>query len=69
MPRSKAEVRAAHATVEGADTGMSQAYAREVISEMHGRSMASLPEHAAKKPPKTPAVNSEIRMKRHWSGR
>ena len=45
MPRSQAEVRAAHATLEGADTGMSKAYAREVVAGMHGKKMNTLPEH------------------------
>lgn len=49
MPHSKAEVRAARATLGGAKTGMSRKYAQEVVSEMHGRKMSELPEHAAKK--------------------
>lgn len=49
MPRSKAEVRAAHATLEGADTGMSKAYAHEVVSKMHGHHMSELPDHTNKK--------------------
>lgn len=48
MPVSRAEVRAAHATIEGAKTGMSRKYAREVIKKMHGRKMSSLPERQAK---------------------
>ncbi len=51
MPRSKAEVRLAHAVLGGKakDSGMSKSYAREVVAKMHGRSMKSLPEHAKKK--------------------
>lgn len=49
MPRSQQEVKAAHATLEGADTSMSQAYAREVVEKMHGRSLKSLPVRAKKK--------------------
>jgi len=47
MPRSRAEVRLAHAVVGGRakSSGMSKAYAREVVEKMHGRSMKSLPEH------------------------
>lgn len=45
MPRSKAEVRAAHATLEGAKTGMSKSYAKEVVGKMHGKKMNSLPDH------------------------
>ena len=49
-PRSKAEVRLAHAELEGKakDSGMSKAYAREVVNKMHGRRMTSLPEHSQK---------------------
>jgi len=42
MPRSRAEVRWAHAHP-------GNTYAREVIEKMHGRSMRSLPERARKK--------------------
>lgn len=47
MPRSQAEVRLAHAVLEGKarDSGMSRAYAQEVVSKMHGRSMRELPTH------------------------
>lgn len=56
MPRSKAEVRLAHAVLEGKakDSGMSQAYAQEVVSKMHGRKMSSLPEHLSQKAPRIP---------------
>ena len=64
MPRSQAEVRAAHATIEGADTGMSQAYAKEVVTAMHGKKMASLPEHTKK----ATAAKSKSGQK-HWSNR
>ncbi len=69
MPRSQAEVRAAHATLEGADTGMSRAYAAEVVEAMHGKSMASLPQHTAgaEKSKSTPAVKSTGGP--HWSGK
>lgn len=47
MPRSKAEVRLAHAVVEGKakKSGMSRSYAKEVVNKMHGRKMGSLPDH------------------------
>lgn len=50
MPRSRAEVRLAHAVLGGKakSSGMSKAYAREVVEKMHARSMKSLPEHTAK---------------------
>jgi hypothetical protein len=51
MPRSQAEVKLAHSVIEGnaKDAGMDPAYAKEVVSGMHGKKMASLPPHA---PPK-----------------
>ena len=51
MPRSKAEVRLARARLAGKakSTGMSVAYAREVVEKMHGRKMSDLPEHARPK--------------------
>jgi hypothetical protein len=47
MPRSRAEVRLAHSVLEGKarDSGMSAAYAREVVQKMHGHSMSELPSH------------------------
>lgn len=47
MPRSQAEVRLAHAVLEGKakGSGMSRAYAQEVVSKMHGRKLGSLPAH------------------------
>ena len=50
MPKSKAEVRLAHAVLEGKakDSGMSRGYAREVVQKMHGQSMKALPEHSRK---------------------
>ncbi len=48
MPDSQAQVRWAHAVAEGKASG-DQAFAREVIEQMHGRRMSSLPEHAGKK--------------------
>jgi len=46
MPRSRAEVRLAHAVAQGMarGSGMSKDYAEEVISKMHGHKMSSLPE-------------------------
>jgi len=51
MPRSQAEVRLAHARLEGKakDSGMSKKYAKEVVQEMHGRKMTDLPKHAGTK--------------------
>lgn len=51
MPRSKAEVRLAHARLAGKakSSGMSTAHAREVVQKMHGRKMSELPEHAGPK--------------------
>lgn len=45
MPRSQAEVRLAHAVLEGKarDSGMSRAYAQEVVDKMHGHDMSELP--------------------------
>lgn len=68
MPRSQAEVRAAHATLQGANTGMSQAYAKEVVGLMHGKKMSSLPEHATAKSEAAPAAKSNAGQK-HWSGK
>ena len=47
MPRSQAEVRLAHAVLEGKarNSGMSSSYASEVVNKMHGRKMSSLPNH------------------------
>ncbi len=47
MPRSQAEVRLAHAVLEGKarSSGMSHAYAQEVVSKMHGKSLRTLPMH------------------------
>lgn len=52
MPRSQAEAKLAYAVLGGnaKDSGMSKAYAKEVINKMHGKKMSSLPEHAASKP-------------------
>lgn len=46
----RAEARAAHAMLEGANTGMSQSYAKEVVQKMHGRHMSELPDHSKAKP-------------------
>ncbi|HZT29710.1 MAG TPA: hypothetical protein VFA33_07505 [Bryobacteraceae bacterium] len=53
MPRSQAEVRLAHAVLEGhaTDSGMSPKYAAEVVGAMHGREMSSLPQHAGRHMP------------------
>lgn len=47
MPRSQAEVRLAHAVLEGKakGSGMSKSYAAEVVNKMHGKHMGSLPKH------------------------
>lgn len=47
MPRSKAEVRWAHAVLEG-DVQGDKKYAQEVVSKMHGHHMSELPEHTGK---------------------
>lgn len=53
MPDSKAQVRAAHAAIAGNSMiGMDPDFAREVVSQMHGRKMSSLPER--KGPMKVP---------------
>jgi hypothetical protein len=51
VPRSRAEVRLAHAILEGKakKSGMDRSYAQEVVGKMHGKSMASLPEHTKAK--------------------
>ena len=48
MPRSQAEVRWAHAVLEGHASG-DRAYAEEVVSKMHGHKMSDLPAHAGKR--------------------
>lgn len=50
MPRSQAEVRLAHAVLQGQakSSGMDEGYAREVVSKMHGRRFSSLPRHTKK---------------------
>ena len=59
MPRSQAEVRLAHAIMEGhaKNSGMSKDYAEEVVEKMHGKKMSSLPKKVTKvkykKPRKT----------------
>jgi hypothetical protein len=45
VPDSKAQVRWAHATVQGS-TGGDKTFAKEVISQMHGRKMNELPERS-----------------------
>jgi hypothetical protein len=53
VPDSKAQVRAAYAAASGSSTiGMDPDFAREVVSSMKGRKMASLPER--KGPMKVP---------------
>lgn len=53
MPDSRAQVRAAHAALSGNSTiGMDPNFAREVVSQMHGLKMSSLPER--KGPMKVP---------------
>ena len=53
MPDSKAQVRAAHAAMNGTSTiGMDKDFAREVVASMHGKKMSSLPER--KGPRKVP---------------
>ncbi len=50
MPDSKAQVRAAHAALNGESTiGMSKDFARDVVQGMHGKKMSSLPERKTKK--------------------
>ena len=43
MPDSRAQVRWAHAVLEGNAPG-DKKFAQEVVSKMHGKSMKSLPE-------------------------
>jgi hypothetical protein len=54
MPRSQAEVKLAGAVLGGKakESSMDKKYAREVIRKMRGKSMKSLPKHAASKPSK-----------------
>ena len=47
MPDSQSQVRWAHAVLEKKAKG-DTAFAKEVVSKMHGKSMSSLPEHASK---------------------
>ena len=47
MPDSKAQVRWAHAVLEG-DAKGDKKFAAEVVGQMHGRKMNSLPERAGK---------------------
>ena len=51
MPHSQAEVRLAHSVMEGRakNAGMSREYAEEVVEKMHGKHMADLPQHTAKR--------------------
>ena len=48
MPRSQAEVKLAHAVIQGGakGSGMSKSYAKEVVGKMHGQHMSDLPKHA-----------------------
>ena len=50
MPRSQAEVRLAHAVLSGQarSSGMSESYAQEVVSKMHGKKLGALPVHTHK---------------------
>lgn len=50
MPDSQAQVRWAHAVLEGKAKG-DRAFAEEVVSKMHGRSMKELPARLNHKPP------------------
>ena len=50
MPDSQAQVRWAHAVLEGKAEG-DRKFATEVVEGMHGRSMESLPEHEHKPGP------------------
>lgn len=43
MPQSQQQVKMAHATLNGADTGMPAKVASEIVDQMHGRRMKSLP--------------------------
>jgi len=47
MPDSRAQVRAAHAVLEGKSDLFSKDFANEVVSKMHGRKMSSLPDRAS----------------------
>lgn len=49
MPDSRAQVRAAHATLEGKSNILPQSVAKEIVAKMHGRKMSSLPEKVGKK--------------------
>lgn len=49
MPDSQAQVRWAHAALEGAIKGADKGFAQEVVSGIHGRKMSSLPERAGEK--------------------
>lgn len=47
MPQSRAQVRAAHAVLEGKSDLFGDDFAQEVVSKMHGRKMSELPERAS----------------------
>jgi len=50
MPDSRAQVRLAHAVVEGgAKSSMPISAAKEILRKMHGRHMSSLPEKVSDK--------------------
>jgi hypothetical protein len=51
MPDSQAQVRWAHAVLEGSVKG-DRKFAQEVVSGMHGRKMSSLPERGSSAPKK-----------------
>jgi hypothetical protein len=47
MPDSQAQVRWAHSVLENQANG-DKSFAKEVVRGMHGRKMASLPDHTKK---------------------
>lgn len=61
MPDSQKPVRAAFATAEGKHTGMPMSFAKEVISKIHGRKAASMPESGEKRHPLARLRGPELR--------
>lgn len=68
MPASKAQVRFAHAVLEGDSKG-SKSFAQEVVDKMHGRSMGDLPEYTGQTGESLQSATREIMRRRIGSVR
>ena len=55
MPKSRAQVRLAHAVLAGDSSKLPMSLAREMVSKTRGRKMSSLPERKRKKGKRLPA--------------